>query len=78
MTFRQHHRWRLKPHFRPGDPCYSDRDESHTVSALPKELQGKKLMQIVTMQVMRQGATGGRGKVPGYSCVGEDMLGKLL
>ena len=55
LAFRQHHRWRLKPHFQPGDPCYSDRDESHTVTALPEELRGKHLMQIVTMQVPRDG-----------------------
>lgn len=78
MAFRQHHRWRLKPHFQPGDPCYSDRDASHTVTTLPEELKGKKLMQIVTMQVPREeGRRRAGGGVSGYSRVG-GVLGELL
>lgn len=55
LEFRGHHRWRLKPNFKPGDPCYNDRPPSeNTVTGLPDKLRGVKLMQIVTAQVKKE------------------------
>lgn len=52
LEFREHHRWRVKPNFKPGDPCYNDKPASeYTVTALPDKLRGLKLFQIVTAQV---------------------------
>lgn len=52
LEFREHHRWRIKPHFKPGDPIYNDRPASeNTVQGLPEKLKGLKLMQILTGQV---------------------------
>lgn len=51
LKLHKSHRWRLKPHFQAGDPCYVDRNESYSVASLPDELKDKKLMQVVTTQV---------------------------
>ena len=51
MDMRLHHRWRLKPHFQAGDPCYFDSDKNaYSVAELPEKLRGLHLMQILTSQ----------------------------
>lgn len=53
FDFHVHHRWRLKPHFKVGDPLYYDHDNDVTLTSLPESLQGKILMQIQTVHVRR-------------------------
>ncbi|CAN0288267.1 unnamed protein product [Ectocarpus sp. 12 AP-2014] len=63
FDLREHHRWRMKPNFKPGDPCYTDRPSSeNTVTGLPEKLRGLKLMHIATSQARKEdGADWPRG-----------------
>lgn len=63
---REHHRWRMKPNFKPGDPCYTDRPSSeNTVTGLPEKLRGLKLMHIATSQARKEdgGILAGGGSI---------------